>query len=91
MAQRQKRSISLAPELAAAIEGAAARERVSFSAWLAETADRRLRLEAGQRALAEWENEHGSLSPEERAEGRARARALLGRPRDLQRGDPARR
>jgi len=79
MAQRQKRSISLPPDLASAIDQAAARDGATFSAWLAETATRRLRLEAGRRAIAEWESENGPLTPDEIADGLARARALLGR------------
>jgi hypothetical protein len=80
VAQREKRSISLSPELAAAIEEAARAEGTSFSAWLASTAAHRLRLEAGRRGIAEWEQEHGALTETELAEGLARARALLGRP-----------
>lgn len=79
MAQREKRSISMPPEIAAAIDQAAAEEGTTFSAWLAETAAQRLRLEAGRRGIAEWEQEHGPLTPDELAEGLARARALLGR------------
>jgi len=79
MSRRTKRSVSLPPGLALEIERAATRSKTTFSAWLAETAAHRLRLEAGRRALAAWEREHGALSPEERAEGRARARALLRR------------
>jgi hypothetical protein len=79
VAQREKRSISLPPELARAIEEAARAEGTTFSAWLAQTAAHRLKLEAGRWALAEWERENGALTPEERAEGRALARKLLGR------------
>jgi hypothetical protein len=86
MAQREKRSVSIPPDLARAIDRAAAREGTTFSAWLAETAAHRLRLAAGRRAIAEWEREHGPLTPEELAEGLARARALLGRrPRSVRR------
>jgi hypothetical protein len=80
MAQREKRSVSLPPDLAAAIERAAASEGTTFSGWLAATAARRLRLEAGRRGIAEWEHEHGPLTEQELADGLARARALLGRP-----------
>lgn len=80
MAQREKRSVSLPPELASAIDQAAAQDGASFSAWLADAAARRLRLEAGQQALAEWEDEHGPLTAEERNDGLVRAQALLGRP-----------
>lgn len=80
MAIRQKRSISLSPELAEAIDRAAAAEGTTVSGWLAATAAQRLRLEAGRQAIAEWEVENGPLTSEELAEGQARARALLGRP-----------
>lgn len=79
MAQRDKWSVSLPPELAQAIDQAAADEGTTFSAWLADTAARRLRLEGGRRAIAEWERDQGLLTPDELAEGLARARALLGR------------
>jgi hypothetical protein len=76
--QRDKRSISMPPELARAVEEAARAEGTTFSAWLAETAARRLKLEEARRVIAEWEAENGAFTPEELAEGRARARALLG-------------
>jgi hypothetical protein len=78
VAQREKRSISLPPKLARAIESAAAHERTTFSAWVARTAERRLKLEAGRRALVGLELEGGSLTPDEIAEGLARARRSLG-------------
>ena len=80
---RQKRSISLPADLAEAIDRAATAEGTTVSGWIAATAARRLRLDAGQRALVEWENENGALTPEELADGRARAAALLGRPVQL--------
>jgi hypothetical protein len=79
MAGRQKRSISLPHDIAEAIEQAAANEGTTVSAWIAETAAHRLRLEAGQRGIAEWERQHGPLTPDELAEGLARARAILRR------------
>jgi hypothetical protein len=79
MAQREKRSISLPPGLAQAIDEAAEQDGTTFSAWLAATAAHRLRLESGRRAIAEWEQEHGPLTPDELADGLARARSLLGR------------
>ena len=81
VAQRDKRSVSLSPELATAIGKAAAETGLTFSAWLAETAAHRLKLEAGRRGVAEWEAEHGPLTEKEIAEGLARARALVGRSR----------
>jgi hypothetical protein len=79
MAQRSKHSVSLPRDLARAIEREARRSGTTFSGWLADTAAHRLRLEAGRRAIAEWENDHGALSDRELAEGLARARDLLGR------------
>jgi hypothetical protein len=79
MAQREKRSISLPPDLAKAIDVAASSEGTTFSAWLADTAVHRLRLDAGRQGIAEWEREHGPLTADELADGLARARALLGR------------
>jgi hypothetical protein len=79
MAQRDKRSVSFPPDLAKAIDAAAAASGTSFSAWVAETASHRLRLEAGRLGVAEWEAEYGPLSERELAEGLARARQLLGR------------
>ncbi len=79
--QRSKRSVSLAPDLLLAIKRAAREEGMTISGWLARTASHRLRIEAGRRAIAAWEREHGPLTAEELAEGLARARALLGRDR----------
>ncbi len=79
MAHREKRSISLPPELAAAIDKAAAAEGTSVSAWIAATAAHRLRLDAGRQGIADWERQHGALTSDELAEGLARARAMLGR------------
>jgi hypothetical protein len=47
MARREKRSVSLPPDLARAVEQAAKAEGTTFSAWLAQTAAHRLKLEAG--------------------------------------------
>jgi predicted transcriptional regulator len=79
MAQREKRSVSLPPDLARAVDQAAKAEGTTFSAWLAETAAHRLKLEAGRQAIAEWERENGPLTEAELAEGLARARSSLGR------------
>jgi hypothetical protein len=79
MAQREKRSVSFPPELAKDIDQAAEAAGSSFSAWIAETASRRIRLDAGRRGAAEWEIEHGPLTEQELAEGLNRARGLLGR------------
>ena len=81
LAQRDKRSVSFPAELAKAIDQAATESGSSFSAWISETASRRLRLEAGRQGVAAWEAEQGPLTEHELAEGLARARELLGRAR----------
>ena len=80
-----KRSISLPPDLAAAIDEAAAAHGTTVSGWIADTAAHRLRMEAGRRGIAEWERENGPLTSDELAAGLARARAILGRKRVLRR------
>ncbi len=85
MAIREKRSISLAPGLAAAIDAAAEAEGKSVSAWIAATAAHRLRLDAGRRGIAEWEQGNGALTSDELADGLVRARALLGRSKPVRR------
>jgi hypothetical protein len=85
MAIREKRSVSLAPDLAAAIDAAAKAEGTSVSGWIAATAAHRLRLDAGRRGIAEWEREHGALTSDELADGLVRARALLGRRKPVRR------
>jgi hypothetical protein len=82
MTARRKRSVSLPPDLAAAIDAAAAFEGTSVSAWLASAAAHRLRLDAGRRGVADWELEIGPLTVDELAEGLARARSLFGQSRD---------
>ena len=63
----------------AQVDRAAAQEGTTVSAWLADTAAHRLRLDAGRRGLAEWERKNGALTADELAEGLARARAVLRR------------
>ncbi|MFT3876667.1 MAG: hypothetical protein QM708_09630 [Propioniciclava sp.] len=75
---RVKRSISLAGDLAAQIEAAAAAADTSVSAWLAESAAHRLRMEAGRRAFAEWEAENGVLTEQERRDASLRVDRMLG-------------
>ncbi len=55
------------------------RRRNHVSAWIADTAAHRLRLDAGRHGIAEWERKHGNLTPDELAEGLARARSILRR------------
>lgn len=64
-----KRSVSLADEVAAAVEVAAREDGVSFSAWLSSAAERQLRVREGLRGVAAWEKEAGALTDEEIAAG----------------------
>jgi hypothetical protein len=77
VAVRSKRSISIPPELDAAIAAAAAVAGMTVSGWLVQTAAHRLRLDAAKRAVREWELENGSLTDDELASGRALAAKLL--------------
>lgn len=77
MAVRSKRSISIPPDLDAAIAAAADVAGLTVSGWIVQTAAHRLRLEAAKRAVREWELENGALTDDELASGRALATKLL--------------
>jgi len=66
-----KRSVSLADEVATAVETAAEEDGMSFSAWLSSAAERQLRVRRGLRGVADWEEEAGALTAEEIANGEA--------------------
>jgi hypothetical protein len=69
----QRLSISLPLPLARAVRRAAKRSTGgNVSAWLAEAAEEALRRQESADAVADWEAEHGKLSPE----GIERARRL---------------
>lgn len=72
-----KRSVSLADDVAAAVENAAREDGVSFSAWLSAAAERQLRIRSGLRGVAAWEAEAGSLTAEELAAGEALLARLM--------------
>jgi hypothetical protein len=75
----------LPPELAAQLDRAAAEAGTSLSSWLAETAARRLKIEAGLAGVAAWQAEAGALTDDERADGEAWARQVLARGADTER------
>jgi len=79
MAVRRKRSISVPPELDAAIEAAAAAAGVTYSAWLADTARKEFAIRAGLAAVAEYEEQHGGFTTEELAEADNWARSAVTR------------
>jgi len=72
-----KRSVSLADDVATAVEVAAREDGVSFSAWLTAAAERQLRVRQGLRGVAALESETGPLSAEEIAAGEALVARLL--------------
>jgi hypothetical protein len=65
MAQVDRFSVTMAPELGEGVRQAAARQGVSVSAWLSEAAADRLRNELLGAALDAWESEDGSFTEDE--------------------------
>lgn len=65
MAQVDRLSVTMPPEVGAAVRDAAAREGSSVSTWLAAAAAQRLRNELLGVALDRWEAEQGPFSDEE--------------------------
>ena len=61
----EKMSVSFDLELGEAIRTSAASGNQSVSAWLADAARDRLRLEALGEAIGAWEQEHGPLTDAE--------------------------
>ena len=66
-----KLAITVDPEVHQLVIDAAASDGVSVSAWLTEAARRRLRVRDGLAGVAEWEQEHGTLTDEEMRRARA--------------------
>lgn len=60
-----KLSVSFDPELGDAVRSAAAQAGKPLSSWLAEAAVSKLRAEALEEFLANWESVHGVLTAEE--------------------------
>lgn len=65
MAQVDRFSVTMPPEIGAAVRDAAARQGMSVSNWLAEAAGQRLRNELLGAALDHWEAEDGPFSDDE--------------------------
>jgi hypothetical protein len=65
MAQVDRFSVTMVPELGEGVRQAAARQGVSVSAWLSEAAADRLRNELLGAALDAWESEDGSFNEDE--------------------------
>lgn len=65
MTQVDRLSVTMPPEIGAAVRDAAARDGMSVSNWLAVAAAQRLRNELLGAALDVWEAEDGPFSDEE--------------------------
>jgi hypothetical protein len=65
VAQVDRFSVTMPPELGEGVRQAAARQGVSVSAWLSEAAADRLRNELLGAALDAWESEDGSFTESE--------------------------
>ena len=61
----ERLSISVPDELASSIRAAANDEGSTLSAWIAHAAETQLKLAGARRLIAEWETEHGVITPEE--------------------------
>lgn len=70
--------MSIPPDLDAQIEAAAAAAGLTYSAWLAATARKEFTIRSGLEAVAEFEREHGSFSPDELAEADQWVRETVG-------------
>jgi hypothetical protein len=80
-----KLAITIAPEVHEKILAAAAREKLSVSAWMTRAAREALQRRAGLAAVAEWEKQHGSFTPEEIEEARRNVRMQLRSSRTVRR------
>ena len=75
----RKLSVAIDPEVAERASASARRAGASLSGWITEAMQDRLRREAGLAAVAEWEAEHGALTPREIAAADRRVTAALSR------------
>ena len=72
-----KLAITIDPKVHEKILAAAARDRVSVSAWMTSAAREALQRRAGLAAIGDWEKQHGPFSAEEMDQARRRVRAQL--------------
>ncbi len=80
-----KLAITVDPDIHENILAAAARERVSVSAWMTVAAREALKRRAGLAAVAQWEEQHGRFTTEEMKEARRSVRAQLRRAQAVRR------
>ena len=72
-----KLAITIDPDIHENILAAAARDRVSVSAWMTTAASEALKRRAGLAAVELWEKQHGRFTSEEMDEARRSVRAQL--------------
>jgi hypothetical protein len=72
-----KLAITIDPDIHENILAAAARDKVSVSAWMTSAAREALQRRAGLAAVALWETQHGRLTPEEMNEARRNVRTQI--------------
>ena len=72
-----KLAITIDPDIHEKVLAAAARERMSVSAWMTAAARKALRQRAGLAAVAQWEKQHGRFTAEEMTEARRTVREQL--------------
>jgi hypothetical protein len=75
-----KLAISVDPDVHQRVLDAAAADGVSVSAWMTAAARRALLVRDGLAAVAEWEHEHGALTPAELHDARRRVAEELAMP-----------
>jgi hypothetical protein len=80
-----KLAITIDPDIHEDILRAAARERVSVSAWMTAAARQALQRRAGLAAVAQWEKQHGAFTTEEMNEARRSVLVQLRRSRTARR------
>ena len=80
-----KLAITIDPDIHENVLAAAARDRVSISAWMTSAAREALQRRAGLAAIALWEAQHGRLTAEEMNEARRNVRAQLRTSRAIRR------
>jgi hypothetical protein len=79
VSSRKKRSISMPPDLDAAVSAAASAEGTTYSGWIADAARKELTIRAGLAAVADFERDEGAFTVEELAEADVWARTAIER------------
>ena len=81
-------AITVDPDVHENILAAAARDRVSVSAWMTNAAREALKRRAGLAAVEQWEKQHGRFTSEEMDKARQSVQAQLRTPRTVRRTVP---